>query len=408
MDLSKPRLQVFKSASYKRTITVLGIILLILAIPVTVALSTRQQTFRQDASGKEPLPVNLLISVDKNRAEKITTELKNYIQPNDIFWIGVGGRSMKNVNETAQIINATFPNNKIFTSTSIKNLERVSMEISDDVETVFLDYEQSNYSDWTWDFNTAKNNIESASEIVRTNGKKFGIIPTGSALFQKKLQKYNWNYKELASTADYQVIQTQGFCRRSLDNFRTAIKKLADQYAGQTQNLAVEIAIGDTPNSVTVDRAYQCSKIAYEEGIPNIFLFDSEQIGSFLKTVRDENVGIPDVPVPTPTDKPAGEPIPTPTSIPQVTTPPTILYPDEGGTYSGELSIFVSSSNQSLVKRVEFYIDGGIYGTIIESPFRYDLSTTRLTNGNHLVYGKVYYQGGQTVNTQTVSLSISN
>jgi uncharacterized protein YkwD len=129
------------------------------------------------------------------------------------------------------------------------------------------------------------------------------------------------------------------------------------------------------------------------------------------------DIGITPTPVltntPTPTRNPTSIPTPTPTLPPPPppdTQAPTvsITRPSSGAILSGQTNIDVSAQDNSLISRVELYVDGVIKATDVVSPYSFFLDTTTMTNGSHTLYAKAFDQAGNQGISATVTVNTNN
>jgi phosphatidylinositol-3-phosphatase len=83
----------------------------------------------------------------------------------------------------------------------------------------------------------------------------------------------------------------------------------------------------------------------------------------------------------------------------------SITSPVNGATISGTTSINTSVTPD--IVRTEFYIDNAIQGTVLTSPFNFNLDTTRLTNGAHTLT-VVAYDAVWRMKIVSVSVTVNN
>src|SRR5439155_5318340 len=86
----------------------------------------------------------------------------------------------------------------------------------------------------------------------------------------------------------------------------------------------------------------------------------------------------------------------------------SLTSPSSGATVSSTITLTASAN--ACAARVEFYCDNQTtpLGTATSSPFTYPCDTTRLANGSHTFYGKVYDAAGNWATSAGVTATINN
>lgn len=92
------------------------------------------------------------------------------------------------------------------------------------------------------------------------------------------------------------------------------------------------------------------------------------------------------------------------------TTPPTtsITAPSNGATVSGTTSVTASASDNVGVQRVEFFLDGALQSTDMNSPYAWSWSTTGTSNGAHVLTSKAWDAANNSTTSAAVNVTVSN
>jgi hypothetical protein len=92
------------------------------------------------------------------------------------------------------------------------------------------------------------------------------------------------------------------------------------------------------------------------------------------------------------------------------TTAPTVSIsaPTAGATVSGTTTISATASDNVGVTSVGFYVDSTLKSTDTASPYSYSWVTTSYTNGAHSIYAIAYDAAGNSKQSTTVSVTVSN
>ena len=86
--------------------------------------------------------------------------------------------------------------------------------------------------------------------------------------------------------------------------------------------------------------------------------------------------------------------------------PPTVSA-SESGT-SGTVTLSASASDNVGVTKVEFYVDGGLKGSVNAAPYALALNSATLTNGSHTLVAKAYDAANNVGTSAASGFSISN
>lgn len=94
----------------------------------------------------------------------------------------------------------------------------------------------------------------------------------------------------------------------------------------------------------------------------------------------------------------------------QDTTPPTISItaPINGATVSSTVSVSANASDNIGVTKVEFYLDGTLEQTDLNSPYTWSWNTTGVSNGSHTLSAKAYDAAGNIGISSNVAVTVSN
>jgi len=85
----------------------------------------------------------------------------------------------------------------------------------------------------------------------------------------------------------------------------------------------------------------------------------------------------------------------------------TIQSPAKGATLTGTVPIVAAASHSSGIDHVEFWVDGTLRFATSSSPFQWNLDTTALANGAHVITVKAYDNLGD-VSSATMACSVNN
>jgi len=88
------------------------------------------------------------------------------------------------------------------------------------------------------------------------------------------------------------------------------------------------------------------------------------------------------------------------------TTPPTVSASVTGTT--GTISFAASASDNIGVARVEFWLDGGLKGTVTTAPYTFAVNSAQLANGSHSLVAKAFDAAGNSTSSSTVPFTVSN
>ena len=94
-----------------------------------------------------------------------------------------------------------------------------------------------------------------------------------------------------------------------------------------------------------------------------------------------------------------------PDTIPPAT---SITSPANGATVSGTISVTASASDNVVVTKVEFYLDGVLQATDMTSPYAWSWNTTATPNGSHSLTSKAYDGAGNTATSAAVPVTVNN
>ncbi len=97
-------------------------------------------------------------------------------------------------------------------------------------------------------------------------------------------------------------------------------------------------------------------------------------------------------------------PPPTDTTLPVV----SVTAPNSGSTQSGTVAITANSSDNVMVTRVEFLIDGVVKAMDTSNPYSYSWDTLTSSNGSHNLTAKAYDSAGNVGSSGTVTVTVNN
>lgn len=182
------------------------------------------------------------------------------------------------LNRAATSLRESYPEARIFAATSgLENLKAAG-GLERTFEAVVYVYEPNfpNQPEFSWDFGTTLKRFRAAQAQVRAAGFRTIGKPTGRPISQSSLQRYAWDYGELATTVDELFIQTQTYCRDSVAAFSGALDTLIAQYGalGDLLRWVPQVTVDpEAPNGTSVARARACVRAAQERGLPGAMLW---------------------------------------------------------------------------------------------------------------------------------------
>ena len=86
----------------------------------------------------------------------------------------------------------------------------------------------------------------------------------------------------------------------------------------------------------------------------------------------------------------------------------SIVSPVANSTVSGNVLVTASVSDNVGVKKVEYYVNGGLDNTLTTAPFSYSVPTTVAHNGTYSMYAKAYDAAGNVKQSSTINFTIYN
>lgn len=97
-------------------------------------------------------------------------------------------------------------------------------------------------------------------------------------------------------------------------------------------------------------------------------------------------------------------------TTPAPDTPPsvTIINPLDGTKLTATTPLTSSATDDKGVTKVEYFIDGVLVGSVLTSPYSYNLDITKYTNGNHTIYARATDTIGQTALSSTITVNVQN
>lgn len=86
----------------------------------------------------------------------------------------------------------------------------------------------------------------------------------------------------------------------------------------------------------------------------------------------------------------------------------SLTAPVDNATVTGTVQLSATATDNILVNRVEFYVDGALVGTDASNPYSLQWNSTAVTNGTHTVQAKAYDSAGNMGASQIVSITVNN
>ncbi|ADI14750.1 hypothetical protein Trad_1631 [Truepera radiovictrix DSM 17093] len=233
--------------------------------------------------------------------------LRPHIGRSDAFMIVSGNNegeaNVAWLNRAGGFLRDTYPEARLFAATSgLENVARVAAGLSELFEGVVYVYEPNfpNQPEFSWEFAATLEQFAAAAEKVRAAGFRMVGKPTGRPILQANLQRYSWNYGELAKTADELFIQTQTYCRDSVRTFSRALDTVIAQYGplGDTLRWVPQVTVDpEAPNGTSVAQARACVRAAQARGLPGATLWWSPTYAAravdFLEALNADAAALP-------------------------------------------------------------------------------------------------------------------
>ncbi len=97
-------------------------------------------------------------------------------------------------------------------------------------------------------------------------------------------------------------------------------------------------------------------------------------------------------------------------NTPPDTTPPVVSIgaPAAGATVSGTTTVSATASDNVGVTKVEFYVDGVLYGTDTTAPYSFSWNTTALPNGSHTLLAVATDAASNSASAAPIPVTVSN
>ena len=234
------------------------------------------------------------------------------------------------------------------------NIHTVATGISNQFSSVAATYEPVNGATWeipTYNFATALGYFQNLTSIAHASGFSSNAYPTAGPLLQSGLQKYGWNYGQIAAAVDLEWIETQQYAIQAINDsavWSQALSKLVSQFSGAGQplsKLAIQITLGNNGHGTGTDpaTAFVAIRTAVAMGIQNIYLWTAPGYESELATLLHSiNRSMPVAP------------------------PPTFSTPGTSGTRG--LLRFAGSAGSSQSSTISFTEPNGTYNFSVLSP----------------------------------------
>ena len=225
------------------------------------------------------------ICVKKATYKALVKGLSGKILTRDVFVVNAGGSKVADINETIMGLLNGLPFNRVIVQCGPKRLKELTGKLKGNVNVIAVDYEQSNWDEerpdnrpqWTWEPNWTLENIQ---RFQRDSYLQIGLAPTGSPLVNREInKKYRWNYRDIHNELGISVpltVQLAGLPKRG--TFDDALEKLNNQYmaAGVDVDrswLVYSLAVGDTPNALSIDDAVEHIEEGTKYNFNNVCLF---------------------------------------------------------------------------------------------------------------------------------------
>jgi hypothetical protein len=201
-----------------------------------------------------------------------------------------GSVSVSWVNAASAALKREFPDNPVMLlSSGLDNMNRIADKITGPVDIVLYDYEPNfdNEPEFSWDFAVTTDLFAAVSSVLRPAGFQAGGYPTGRPVLQLTQSilgwvEYGWHYGELRQSMDWLVVQTQTYCKSGVSRYADALDRVDRDMAeiGHKGNWYPQVTFAapeTNVNSVTVQKALQCTEEAVSRGLPGIVAWWSPQ-----------------------------------------------------------------------------------------------------------------------------------
>jgi len=162
---------------------------------------------------------------------------------------------------------------------------RLAREAPPAVRAVVLDYEPEYDPEFTWEFGPTRDHFERFAAGVRTTGRRAIGYPTGRPLREGPLQRFGWDYGELASKVDDLYPQTQHWARLGPEAWHAVLERLRSQLGRPGLGLpggTVQVTLGDSVNAIAGDAAFERIREAEVGGPHRLFVWWSPSHGDEL------------------------------------------------------------------------------------------------------------------------------
>jgi hypothetical protein len=213
------------------------------------------------------------------------------VRGNDVFVLVSGNHSgqpdIPVLTRWAENLHQRFPQNAIWVLTSgllnVKALADARAKIPQCVSTIVYDYEPNwdNESEFAADFAKTIDNFTHVVKAAHDGGFMLVGTPSGRYLLQAQFASLGWDYGKLAqaSGADGMQVQTQGYCKKGLEDFKAALTKLKQQQLGAglpPDRMYPQVTVGASGgNAVPAAQAVACVREARCYGFTRIALWFS-------------------------------------------------------------------------------------------------------------------------------------
>ena len=240
-------------------------------------------TLLRDCRHGEISDLRLVIPVYNDRGlEAVKAQLGAHTMPGDIFLVVSGNFNTLNIswlNKTVAALKEIYPDNPVFVGTGgLQNAEKVIQGVTRPYDGVVYIYEPNLPCghEFTWDCEKTAENFRQAAELAQRRGLPLIAKPTGRPLLQPGLQKFNWDYGELAAQVDMMFVQTQTYGKKGPDTFARAVDKLQAQFGARQTSASWFPVISidpEAPNGIPVAQAGECARIAADGGVTGLVMW---------------------------------------------------------------------------------------------------------------------------------------
>jgi hypothetical protein len=213
------------------------------------------------------------------------------VRGNDVFVLVSGNHSgqpdIRVIARWAENLHQRCPQTAIWVLTSgltnVKALAAARKTIPAYVSGIVYDYEPNwdNEPEFSADFAKTIDNFTQVVKAAHDGSFALAGTPSGRYLLRAQVASLGWDYGTLAqaSGADGMQVQTQGYCKKGLEDFKAALAKLKQQQLGAglpLDRMYPQITVGPSGgNAIPAPQAVACVREARHFGFTRIALWFS-------------------------------------------------------------------------------------------------------------------------------------